>query len=114
MYKFNMYAQLHEAEKRMRNAYRQITLLNERLENERQRYQKAYEENSRTWRYNLRMKVVIIEGMINVYYEYLCLKKVEIKDLRLKLFGEEVSDDDDDDEDGSDNDSNDAVIDAES
>lgn len=48
------------------------------------------------------MKIIIIEGLMNVYYEYLLLKKEEIKDFCFKLFGEEdeLEDEDEEDEEG--------------
>lgn len=102
MYKFDMYADLYEAESRLQNAHRQVYALNARLADLEARYGKALQSGNRVYRYRLRMKIITIEGLMNAYYEYTLLKKEEIKDLRFKLFGEEdeLEDEDEEDEEG--------------
>jgi hypothetical protein len=35
------------------------------------------------------MKIVIIEGVINTYYEYIMLRQKEVEELRCSFLGEE-------------------------
>ena len=80
--------QLYEATKRIERAYRQIFVLNERLEDIQKRYEKAILANRKSFRYTLRIRIVAYEGMINAYFEYAAMKKTEVKNLRIRLFGE--------------------------
>lgn len=89
MYKFDMYADLYEAESRLQRAQQQVYTLGQRLGELEARYRRAVVMGSRPFRYRLRMKMLTIEGLMNAYYEYSLLKKEEINDLRFKLFGEE-------------------------
>ena len=40
------------------------------------------------FRYNLRMRIMVVEGILASYCNYACLKKNEVLDLRFKLYGE--------------------------
>ena len=64
------YTELKEAEKRCQIACRQMLLLNDQLEGLKIRYHNAVAANFRCFRYPLRMKIVTIEGVINMYYQY--------------------------------------------
>ena len=107
MEKFDMHAQLYEAQKRFHRACVQINHLNDKLENLQRRYVKAKSDDDKFFRYSLRMRLLTVEGIIKCYCQYACLKKNEVLDLRFKLFGEAPDegetiyggvDDDDDDE----------------
>ena len=108
MEKFDMYAQLYESKRRYQRACDQLVLLNDKLDALNNRYRKAKTENHRSFRYHLRMRIIVVEGMLDAYTNYACLKKNEVLDLSFKLFGEDPSDgerlfdgfspDDDDDE----------------
>lgn len=92
MEKFEMYAQLHEAECRFQRAFDQIILLNGKIDGIRRRYDKARAANDKCFRYSLRMRILTLEGLIKCYCQYACLKKNEALDLRFKLFGEDPDD----------------------
>lgn len=64
-------------------------LLNDKLENLRIRYHRAVSVNLRTFRCPLRMKIVTVEGVLNMFYQYTVAKQKEIEVLKYKLFGEE-------------------------
>ena len=89
---FEMYAQLYETTKRFHKACEQINFLNAKMEDLNKRYFKAKNENAKVFRYKLRMKVMIVEGLLRTYCHYACLKKNEILDLRFKLYGEDPDD----------------------
>lgn len=61
---------LTESERRFRKACDQIVMLNQRLGDVQKRYKSAKRTNNRSFRYNLRLKLAVIEGARNMYYDY--------------------------------------------
>lgn len=92
MEKFEMYAQLYEAECRYTRACRQIEHLNIKLEDLNKRYIKARTDDNKPFRYKLRMRIMTHDGILSSYCMYACFKKNEILDLRYKLYGENPDD----------------------
>ena len=92
MEKFEMYAQLYESQLRFQRACDQLQLLNQRLATLNLRYGKARDDDLKTFRYSLRMRILVVEGLLTAYCNYACLKKNEVLDLRFKLYGEDPSD----------------------
>ena len=92
MEKFDMYAQLYESNKRFDKACQQIQCLTAKLDGIKKRYNRAKEENHKTFRYSLRMRIMVLEGLLRTYCHYTCLKKNEVLDLRFKLYGENPDD----------------------
>ncbi|OWF49401.1 hypothetical protein KP79_PYT16601 [Mizuhopecten yessoensis] len=91
-------ASLLGAERRFRRSCEQIVLLNQRIEELQVRYDKAKQTSNCPFRYNLRLKLAVVEGLRNVYYDYARGKAKMVADLRQELFGEIfriVADDDD-------------------
>ena len=82
MEKVQLFAELNETETRFKRACEQVVLLNDKLEGLQRRYDKAVEENQRSFRYNLRLKMASVEGVRNAYYEYACEKAEKIAELR--------------------------------
>ncbi|KAK3097622.1 hypothetical protein FSP39_011478 [Pinctada imbricata] len=82
---FELAAQLYESSRRLERAHCQIFLLNARLMELQKRYEKAVQVNRRSFRYGLRIKIVLLEGIINTYFEYASLKNRELKHLQRKL-----------------------------
>ncbi len=82
MEKVQLYAELYENESRFKKACDQVILLNDRLEGLQRRYNKAREENRRSFRYNLRLRMATVEGVRNAYYEFACEKAEKIAELR--------------------------------
>lgn len=101
---------LKEAERKFKKSCGQIFLLNKQLEDMQERYRKAKIANFRCFRYNLRLKLAVVEGTRNMFYEYAYAQADVITNLRWKLFGQNVevvtADDEESDmesdEDGSD------------
>ena len=92
MQKFEMYAQLHESQRRFQRACDQLALLNNRLTALNRRYNNARIDDQKLFRYRLRMHVLVVEDVLSAYCNYACLKKNEVLDLRFKLYGEDPSD----------------------
>lgn len=81
---------LSDTERRFRRACDQIVLLNQRLGEVQKRYKNARSTNNRSFRYNLRLKLAVIEGVRNMYYDYAYTKADQVADLRRELFDESV------------------------
>ncbi|KAL8578164.1 hypothetical protein ACOMHN_051719 [Nucella lapillus] len=81
----DLQTQLTEAEKSFKRACEQIIHLNRRLDEMAKRYDKASRENHRSFRYSLRLRMAVSEGVRNMYYEYAANKADLISDLRYKV-----------------------------
>ncbi|KAH3826093.1 hypothetical protein DPMN_127986 [Dreissena polymorpha] len=88
MEKFYMYAQLYESKRRFQRACDQIAFLYGRLDDFNKRYKRAIQNEDKCFRYKLRMRILVADGLLQTYCQYTCLKKNEVLDLRLKLNGE--------------------------
>ena len=81
---------LSAAERRFRGACDKIVLLNQKLGEVQKCYKTARNTNSRAFRYNLRLKLAVIEGSRNMFYDYAYAKADQVADLRRELFNESV------------------------
>ena len=80
-----MYFELYETESCFRKACQQIILLNNQLEQLQIRYDLAKEDDGKSFRYNLRLKLATYEGVGNANDEYACLKAEKIAERRCDL-----------------------------
>ena len=94
MKKFEMYAQLYESQRRFSRACDQILLLNSRLHGLRKRYLSARSSDYKTFRFPLRMRILVAEGLVKSYYHYAAIKRSEILDLRSELKKVDISETD--------------------
>ena len=85
MKKLEMYAKLHDCQRRFNKACDQILLLNTRLHGLRKRYKSARSSNCKTFRFPLRMRMMVAEGLVKRYYHYADMKRSEILELRDEL-----------------------------
>jgi len=81
---------LLDTERRFRRACEQIVQLNYKFDDLQCRYLKAKKENMRTFRYSLRLRLAVVEGMRNTYYDYAHRKAETVAELRKEMYGEEV------------------------
>lgn len=81
---------LCDSERRFRKACDQIVMLNQRLGEVQKRYKMAKRSNNRAFRYNLRLKLAVIEGARNMYYDYAYIKADQVAQLRREMFNESV------------------------
>ncbi|WAR28903.1 hypothetical protein MAR_014607 [Mya arenaria] len=79
---------LRRTQDHFRCACDQIILLNRRMEGVLFRYHAARANTNRGFRYKLRLRLAIVEGIRNMFYEYANRKASEIVNLRRELFGE--------------------------
>lgn len=73
---------LERSEKYLKKACLQIVVLNDRLSSTTKRYHMAQASGRRSFRYTLRLKLAIIEGLRNAYYEYATIKALEMQQAR--------------------------------
>ncbi|XP_048777949.2 uncharacterized protein LOC125679921 isoform X1 [Ostrea edulis] len=81
---------LMDSERRFKKACEKIVHLNKRMRNLQLRYKKAWVENHRSFRYSIRLRISVVEGLLNMYHDYALIKANIIKDLRHEMFGEDV------------------------
>lgn len=81
---------LVDSERRFKRACEQIVQLNYSLDALQQRYNKAKKDNHKSFRYSLRLRIAVVDGMRNMYYDYAHKKAETIAELRQELFGEVV------------------------
>ena len=86
----NKKATLVESERRFKRACEQIVQLNYSLDALQQRYNKAKKDNHKSFRYSLRLRIAVVDGMRNMYYDYAHKKAETVAELRQELFGEVV------------------------
>ncbi|KAK7099938.1 nucleolar transcription factor 1-B-like [Littorina saxatilis] len=84
----DLQTRLTEAEKSFKKACEQIVQLNRRLDEMAKRYEKASRENHRSFRYSLRLRMAVTEGVRNMYYEYAANKADDITHLRCDVLRE--------------------------
>ena len=82
-----LYVKLTDAEIKTQVACQQMLLLSDQLESLKIRYDKVVKANFRCLRYPLRMKIVVVEGVINMYYHYTVKKQKEVEVLSYQLYG---------------------------
>ena len=79
-----------DTEKKFRKSCDQLCHLNRRLADMQKRYRRAKADNSRCFRYNLRLKLAVVEGVRNAFYDYAHVQAEKIVELRHVLYGETV------------------------
>ena len=77
--------ELHESDRKFRRAGRQIIILSNKIKDLNARYQRAQKEDRKTFRYTLRLQLATIEGMRNMFYEYLARKAEELDAIQDQL-----------------------------
>ena len=86
----NKKSTLVDNERRFERACEQIVQLHYSLEALQQRYNKAKKDNHKSFRYSLRLRIAVVDGMRNMYYDYAHKKAEVVVELRQELFGEVV------------------------
>lgn len=64
---------------KFQRACAQVLLLNNMVQELQTRYDRAVAQNSRQYRYTLRLRLCTVEGLRNMYYEYACQSADEIE-----------------------------------
>lgn len=74
--------------RRFQRACDQILQLNGKLDDLSRRYMSARDNNNKLFRYSLRSRMLVVEGMLSAYCSYAEVKKEEILKLRRQLANE--------------------------
>ena len=77
--------ELSQTETCFKRACEQVVLLDGKLQGLQRRYDKARNENHRSFRYHLRLMMSSVEGVRNAYYIYACQKAKNIAQIRCHL-----------------------------
>lgn len=81
----NLVQKMTEAETCFRRACRQILVLNRSLVDLQSRYDMAMKQNARAFRYSLRVRIAVLEGVRNMFFEYASMKADLIVELRKQI-----------------------------
>ncbi len=73
-----MMESLYDSERKFRKACVQVTMINKQLDDCRERYSRAKADGYRSFRYNLRVKLAVMEGVRNMYYDYAYMKAEDV------------------------------------
>jgi hypothetical protein len=57
-------------------------MLNRKIEDMQVRYDRAFADGRRSFRYSHRLKLATLEGMRNMYYEYACRRADELEKMQ--------------------------------
>ncbi|VDI49701.1 Hypothetical predicted protein [Mytilus galloprovincialis] len=82
--------ELEMAEKKFKRSCEHIVLLNQRLDDLQVRYDKSKAEDRRSFRYPLRLKIAVVDGVRNMYYEYALREAQKVAEIQGKLHGYQV------------------------
>lgn len=74
-----------QAESCFRRACRQILVLNRFITDLQFRYDMSIKQNARAFRYSLRVRIAVLEGVRNMYFEYASMKADLIVELRKQI-----------------------------
>ena len=81
---------LKQMNRKFRLACKQVVLLNNEIEYQQNRYDRAVDSGSRSFRYFLRLKIATLEGIRNVFYEYASQHADKLDALHVKMLREGV------------------------
>ena len=83
---------LYHTERKFRRSCDQIVLLNEQLSACHFRYKKARKDEQKSHRYPLRLRLAVIEGVRNMFYDYAYRQAAEAKQMRNWLVAHVIDD----------------------
>ena len=69
-------------DRKFRRACHHIRVLNRKIEMVQLRYDRAFQQQRRTFRYTYRVQLATLEGMRNMYYEYACRRADELEKMQ--------------------------------
>lgn len=83
-------------EVKFEKACTQLKTLNAKIDQIQLRYDRAADANMRSFRYNLRIQLVELEGVRNMYYQYAKTKAEQLDEMKQQIINV-LSDDSEDD-----------------
>ncbi|KAH3770177.1 hypothetical protein DPMN_171460 [Dreissena polymorpha] len=81
----NLIEKIVDAERCFRRACSQIVVLNRQLADLQSRYDMAMKQHARAFRYSLRVRIAVLEGVRNMFYEFASMKADLIVELRKEI-----------------------------
>ena len=88
-----MISLITDLDNKFQRASQQATLLHSHIDELRIRYQLAADMNDRPFRYNIRMRIMTLEGMRNMFREYALRKAKQMQHLHETLTGAILNED---------------------
>ena len=79
---------IRDKNRKFRLACSQIVLMNNTIDENEVRYRRALKNQSKSYRYILRLKLCAIEGVRNQFYDYAYAKAEELEKLQLQLYNQ--------------------------
>lgn len=89
---------IRELNSMFHKACNQIILLNNQIDALQSRYDGAVKANKRAFRYSLRLRLAVLEGVRNMFYEYASRKADELEELQHRQVRDSTLDNDSSDE----------------
>ena len=83
---------LHSIEKKFRRSCEQIVHLTRDLKGLEIRYARAKQANSKSFRYSLRLRLAVKEGVLNTYYDHASWMARQMEKLNQEVNGDNRSD----------------------
>jgi len=93
--------QLINTECCFRKSCEQVFVLNRQVQETTRRFNKAEQKNNKVLRYSLRLRLSVLEGVRNMYYELAAKKAADIVELQRRVLDIDVNSADDSDSDNS-------------
>lgn len=81
----NLLDELKQMNKKFRLACSQVVLLNNEIEHMQNRYDVAVSDDRRSFRYFLRLKLITLEGVRDMMYEYACRRADQLDAMHEEL-----------------------------
>lgn len=80
-----LHRQLTDTERRFRKSCEQVIVLNHHVEEATKRFHDADRADNKISRYNIRLRLSVLEGVRNMYYEYAAKMASDIVDLQRRI-----------------------------
>ena len=80
-----MFAQIRTLDWKFQHSCNQILILNSRIEDAQSRFDHAITNRQSTFRYSIRLRLVTLEGIRNMFYEYASRVSERLETLQLQL-----------------------------
>ena len=92
----NLWERYCSFEVKFEKACTQLKTLNAQIDRIQLRYDRAAESNQRSFRYNLRIQLVELEGVRNMFYQYAKRKAEELDEMKQQIVEDLCEDSEDD------------------
>ena len=77
---------VHDLNRKFRKACSQLILINNLMDKIEERYNRALEHGRKSYRYILRLRICVLEGIRSAFYDYASKKADELEDMQRTLY----------------------------